>query len=107
MLLIDNAPFHPPLAEMNIIKNKIEIIYLPPNITAMIQPMDQGLILLTKNHKKFFLRNLLLADKLVRVDFFQKFKLPRLLSTSQGSWETLTNSTLQKIWKPSLGDCQL
>ena len=38
-------------------------MYFPPNVTALIQPMDQGVIeKLKRLYKKQFLQHLLLAD---------------------------------------------
>ena len=44
ILLLDNAPAHP--AERNLVglDGRIKVIYLPPNTTSLIQPMDQGVI---------------------------------------------------------------
>jgi len=53
LLLIDNASSHPTnLSELTtcII---VEVIFLPPNTTALIQPMDQGVI---SNFKAYYLR---------------------------------------------------
>lgn len=50
---------------MNDIIEGVELVYLPPNVTALIQPMDQGPIsLMRKHYKKNLLRNLIFADKL-------------------------------------------
>lgn len=44
VLLLDNAPSHPSEALLKSDDGKIFVIYLPPNVTALIQPMDQGVI---------------------------------------------------------------
>jgi len=50
VFIIDNAPSHLPIEKLQ----NIEIIYLPPNTTAICQPLDQGII---RNFKLFY-RNL-------------------------------------------------
>lgn len=40
LLLIDNCPAHPQVANLQCIK----VVFLPPNVTAVLQPMDQGVI---------------------------------------------------------------
>lgn len=40
LLLLDNAPAHPPAEELNAVNENVEVVYLPPNVTALIQPMD-------------------------------------------------------------------
>lgn len=42
VLLINNAPSHP--SELKSTYGKIFAKFLPPNVTALIQPMDQGVI---------------------------------------------------------------
>jgi len=39
---LDNAPSHP--SEEELMKRDIKAIFLPPNVTSLIQPMDQGVI---------------------------------------------------------------
>ncbi len=40
LLILDNAPVHP----FNIEYPNIELLYLPPNTTSKIQPLDRGII---------------------------------------------------------------
>ena len=40
LLLLDNAPGHPDAIEMS--NENVEIVFLPPNTTSIIQPMNQG-----------------------------------------------------------------
>ena len=42
ILTIDNAGCHPP--QLNNVLDYVEVKYLPANTTALIQPMDQGVI---------------------------------------------------------------
>ena len=44
-LFLDNATCHPPVPLSN-----IELVFLPPNTTSHIQPMDQGIIANFKRH---------------------------------------------------------
>ncbi|XP_020298745.1 jerky protein homolog-like, partial [Pseudomyrmex gracilis] len=44
VLLLDNALSHPPAEELNLISDLCLVTYLPPNVTAISQPMDQGII---------------------------------------------------------------
>lgn len=48
LLLIDNAPSHPPAHQLVSEDGKICAMFLPPNCTALIQPMDQNAINITK-----------------------------------------------------------
>ncbi|GFU83643.1 jerky protein homolog-like [Trichonephila clavipes] len=51
LLIIDNAPCHPPVEILNAIDDDFSVLYLPPNVTALVQPMDQGVI---KKFKKIY-----------------------------------------------------
>ncbi|XP_023224155.1 jerky protein homolog-like [Centruroides sculpturatus] len=44
LLLIDNAPSHPSNILLERENGKFKIVFLPPNITSILQPMDQGVI---------------------------------------------------------------
>ena len=63
LLLLDNAPSHPSLEKLNAIDSRCIVKYLPPNVTALIQPMDQGVIeAIKKAYRKAFLRELLVKE---------------------------------------------
>ena len=48
LMLLDNAPAHPQaLLDLN---EDISFVYLPPNTTFLIQPMDQGVIRMFRTH---------------------------------------------------------
>lgn len=48
VLVLNNAPGHPP--ELETMHPNIKVIFLPPNMTALVQPMDQGIIHVFKLH---------------------------------------------------------
>ena len=50
LLIIDNAPSHPDLSE---ICPNVKVIFLPPNTTSLLQPMDMGVISIAKTHFKY------------------------------------------------------
>ncbi|XP_037801949.1 tigger transposable element-derived protein 4-like [Penaeus monodon] len=39
-LIIDNCPAHPTLSNLT----NVQLVFLPPNTTSILQPMDQGVI---------------------------------------------------------------
>jgi hypothetical protein len=58
LLLIDNAPSHS--WESELICGDIKAAFLPPNVTALVQPMDQGVLQNLKCHyRKKLLRALI------------------------------------------------
>jgi hypothetical protein len=42
LLVLDNAPEHPPVIQM--LLKYIKVIFLPPNMMPLLQPMDLGVI---------------------------------------------------------------
>jgi hypothetical protein len=46
LLLLDNAPFHP--KDLGIDNPCLEVIYMPPFTTSLIQPMDQARYLISE-----------------------------------------------------------
>ena len=60
LLLLDNATSHPSLEKLNAIDSRCIVKYLPPNVTALIQPMDQRVIeAMEIAYRKAVLRELL------------------------------------------------
>lgn len=56
LLLVDNAPTHP----QNLQNGDIIVRFVPPNVTSLIQPLEQGVIKTFKRHyREAFLRHLL------------------------------------------------
>ena len=50
VLLLDNAPAHRNSEKLLSNDGKIKYIFLPPNTTSILQPMDQGVIVACKRH---------------------------------------------------------
>ena len=106
VLLLDNAPSHPSLDELNAVNENVEVIYLPPNVTALTQHMDQGVIAIVKKlYKKNLLRHLLLGRKPEgAVKFLHDLNLRDCCAMLRLAWDSVHQSTLQKAWKSLLGD---
>ena len=64
VLLLDNCAAHPDVVELVSESGRIVAKFLPPNVTLLIQPMDQGvLVALKRIYKKKLLSKLILADE--------------------------------------------
>ena len=53
LLLLDNAPCHP--SYLSDIDENVKIVFLPSNVTSILQPMDQGAISALKMNFKHLL----------------------------------------------------
>jgi hypothetical protein len=63
-LLLDNAASHPPAEDLTAENGNFSVIYFPPNVTSIIQPMDQGVIETMKTlHRKFVTMDLITREK--------------------------------------------
>lgn len=51
LLLLDNAPTHPSCDILNEKDEFIKVMFLPPNKTSLLQPMDQGVIETLKRYR--------------------------------------------------------
>lgn len=105
LLLLDNAPSHPDVELLNGIDKDFEAKYLPPNVTAIIQPMDQGVIeKLKRMYKKAVLRRLLLADDEESViSLSKKLNLKDCCYMLADAWNTLTQDNLRNAWNKLVG----
>ena len=64
VLVLDNCPAHPNAEDLVSEDGKIIAHYLPPNVTSLIQPMDQGVLeALKRQYKKKILRRLLIGEE--------------------------------------------
>ena len=52
LLLFGSAPAHPSANKLTSHDDKITIMFLPPNTTAVLQPLDQGLLEAMKHRYK-------------------------------------------------------
>ena len=67
-LIIDNCPVHPEIENLSHVK----LIFLPPNTTSVIQPMDQGVIRsLIAHYRKRLVRAILTLS--IKKSLFPKF----------------------------------
>lgn len=102
-MLLDNAPTHPSALELNSIDENCLVVYLPPNVTSLIQPMDQGVISALKRHYKMgFLRESLTCNHNSNCEFIQfvkKWTVLNCMNVLKESWISLTPNTLRNSWK--------
>ncbi|XP_024943539.1 jerky protein homolog-like isoform X2 [Cephus cinctus] len=89
-----------PLVKAKKMKTNDHVKYLPPNVTAIVQPMDQGVIgTVKKLHRKHLARRLLLDHEGRVEDFLKALTLNDCCYMISDAWEEITNSNLSKAWK--------
>ena len=95
LMIVDNCPAHPDVSGL---KN-IKVVFLPPNTTSQLQPMDQGVIRSLKAHYRSKLLNKMIAA----IDSNQSFNVTLLdsLYYIQAAWGAVNQSTLVNCFKKS------
>jgi hypothetical protein len=97
VLLLDNCRAHPSASEL--VSGHIFTMYLPPNVTSLLQPMDQGVIQNFKTHyRATFLQSLITSDCMV-IDFQKKFNIKDAIFGIALAWDKVKPTTLQKSWR--------
>ena len=97
VLLIDNAPCHP--ADISSCDGEIFVKFFPPNVTSLIQPMDQGVISTMKRIYRRNLLKLLLEEDENLVKFWKKLTIFDAVQLIAKAWDEIQNSTLLHAWK--------
>lgn len=100
LLLLDNAPSHPSAATLQSPDGKIKSIFLPPNTTSIIQPMDQGVLEPCKRrYKRKLLGHIILEneseDKSVP-DILKSIMMKDVVYWMAAAWQEASNDSLCK-----------
>nr|XP_034194633.1 tigger transposable element-derived protein 1-like [Osmia lignaria] len=100
ILLVDNCASHKKIRPQ--VDEHFEIIYLPPNTTALIQPMDQGVIAKFKiSYRHKMLRRVLQYGQGMQ-EFYHKFNIKECINLVAESWTDITSANLQASWNKIL-----
>lgn len=101
LLVLDNAPVHHKSTNFDRKNGKFKVVFLPPNVTSVVQPMDQAII---ATFKRLYRKALL--ERLVNTDGEQDiakclkdFKLIDALFGMKQAWTKVTMKSLTNGWK--------
>lgn len=108
LLIIDNAPSH--IIDNIEVPDNIQIIFLPPNTTPLIQPMDQGVI---SNFKAYYLRRIF--QNLIRAvdssqpvtikEFWKQHNILNAIKLISEAWQEVKESCMNGVWKKIWPQC--
>ncbi|XP_062538718.1 jerky protein homolog-like [Armigeres subalbatus] len=100
LLLLDNCSAHHDGGDI-LECDDIKVAYLPPNVTSLGQPMDQGVLnAIKKRFKKKLMLRLLLSDEDLSIE--EKLKgisLREVICWLHQSWEEISGKTIEGSWK--------
>lgn len=98
LLLVDNAPSHPPEEEINFDPD-FKVIFLPPNCTAILQPMDQNLIQNIKvGYRKRLLDHLISTEDGDVTKVLKQYNLKDALCNLDTAWRGISENNIRKSW---------
>ena len=110
LILVDNAPGHP--VYIDDLSENVKFVFLPPNTTSLIQPMDQDVI---PNFKSYYLQRifkLLLSETDVDVPekptmqhFWKSFNILKAIDIISESWEEVKLSGMNGVWRKIWPEC--
>lgn len=98
ILLVDNAPTHP--SELR--NGDIVVRFLPPNVTSLIQPMDQGILEAMKRHYRGHLLRSVLQEcetsDASLTEALKGFNMKHVLYWCAQSWDRITEASIKNSW---------
>ncbi|XP_031334645.1 jerky protein homolog-like [Photinus pyralis] len=98
VLLLDNAPSHPSAEELKTADGMIFVMFLPPNVTPLLQPMDQNILRLTKLYYRNSLLSSIAASEESIATALKKITLRDAILHLSSAWDKLTPATIKKCW---------
>ena len=98
LLILDNAAVHP--QDLNKNHPEIKVIFMPPNCSCLIQPMDQAPI---KCFKSYYIRRTArlasqCTTKQAFYQFWKTFTIKDFIEHFVASWDEVKSSTMRKSW---------
>ena len=106
LLLLDNAQAHPSVEMLQSADGKVTTMFLPPNATSILQPMDQGVLEPLKRwYNKNFLRHIILeneASSLSIPDILKQLSIKDAVYWSAQAREDTSPLSVAKSWKKLL-----
>ena len=99
VLTLDHCPAHPPADMLQSRDGKIGVMFLPKNTTALIQPLDQGIIKAFKAHyRRELLSAIVNSDEEMEI-YLKSINLKTVAYSIGLAWESISTATIQNCWK--------
>ena len=93
LLIMANCSAHPSEEELN--TND----FLPPNVTSLIQPMDQGVLeCMKRTYRKSLLRDLIAQGGDNMITYLNGLHILNVLEHISTAWNQISPETIRKSW---------
>lgn len=99
LLVLDNATCHGTENDFNCLFEGFKVLFLPPNLTPYIQPLDQHVILSMKRHYRKHILTHLFGQNTDVVTALKNINLKDVAYMIVQSWEDVPTSTIMKAFK--------
>lgn len=100
ILVLDNAPTHP--GELDC-EEDIKLVFLPPNVTSLIQPMDQGVIQsMKRRYRRKFLSEILERTEHAETGLISALKtinIKDVIYMLAAAFDGMPHTTFVKSWR--------
>lgn len=96
LLILDNCPGHPYVEDLN--KSFIRVMFLPPNVTPILQPMDQNVIQAIKMQYKRSLLYTVLSKEDSVIKSLKEVNLKDVVFSLANAWENLNKKVIVCSW---------
>lgn len=101
LLIIDNATGHSP--NLDNLHPDIKVLFTPPNTTALIQPMNQGVI---ASFKAYYARRTITQavevtqdSDMTLADYWKKYNIYAAIKNVSDSWGEVKLSNMKGVWR--------
>nr|XP_033817702.1 tigger transposable element-derived protein 1-like isoform X1 [Geotrypetes seraphini] len=101
LLVLDNAPGH--RSTSGELHPNVNVVFLPPNTTSLLQPMDQGVI---ASFKAYYLRQTFSQavkatqdNETTLRDFWKSYNIYGAIKNIAQSWNEVKKSKMEGVWK--------
>ncbi|XP_066261193.1 jerky protein homolog-like [Euwallacea similis] len=99
ILLLDNAPSHPPAENLRSNDGNIFAFYMPPNVTPLIQPMDKNVIRITKLYYRSSLLSSIVSSKSENLSkLLKELTIKDAVINLSRAWSRLQADTIRKCF---------
>ena len=99
LLLVDNCTGHPDLSHID---PNVKMMFLPPNTTSLIQPMDQGVIATLKALYKRITFEKAHETHNTLVEFYKDYDIFQAVTNFGIAWGMITQKNMKGVWKKLL-----
>ncbi|XP_049303745.1 jerky protein homolog-like [Bactrocera dorsalis] len=102
LLLIDNCSAHAPIEHLQSKDGNIVAYFLPPNVTAAVQPMDQNPIKLTKLVYRSKLLAEIIAEGGALNSLLKSHSIRKAIIFLKQAWDEITPKVMRNSWSKLL-----